>query len=207
MRARHFFLIAFLTSVTCARVGLLQAPHASGSESVAETQTKPGVAHKKLKGVRNFGEVTPQLYRGAEPTKAGLEALAKMGIDIIVDVGSNKRERQEATRLGMHYVSIPWHCYHKRDEVFARFLRLVRENPDKKVFIHCRFGDDRTGMMIATFRIAEQGWTAEAARKEMQAYGFTAIHHIMCPGLGAYESSFPQRFRTSPAFQSLRRPK
>ena len=100
--------------------------------------------------------------------KLALEALAKMGIDIIVDVGSDKRERQEATRLGMQYVSIPWHCYHKRDEVFARFLRLVRENPDKKVFVHCRFGDDRTGMMVAAFRIAElltRGFLSRQSRR------------------------------------------
>jgi len=52
-------------------------------------------------------------------------------------------------RHGMQYVAIPWHCPFPRDETFARFLRLMRDNPNKKVFVHCRLGDDRTGMMIA----------------------------------------------------------
>ena len=189
-----------MTMLVCLATILCQAPIAQAND-----QQKQIPPHRKLEGVRNFGEVTPNLYRGAKPTKKGLQSLANIGINIVVDVGNNKRERREATRLGMKYVPIPWHCYNKRDEVFAHFLRLIRENPGKKVFVHCRLGDDRTGMMIAAYRIAEQGWTAEEARKEMGAFGFKSFHHLMCPGLGAYESSFPQRFRTSPAFQDLRR--
>ncbi len=81
---------------------------------------------------------------------------------------------------------------------------LLRENPNKKVFVHCRLGDDRTGMMIAAYRMAEEGWTAAEARKEMEKFGFTRWHHLICPGLASYETSFPQRLQTSPAFQMLR---
>ncbi len=104
----------------------------------------------------------------------------------------------------MQYVPIPWHCYNKSDAVFARFLMLLRENPSKKVFVHCRLGDDRTGMMIAAYRMVEEGWTAAEARKEMEKFGFASWHHLICPGLSSYEANFPQRFQTSPAFQTLR---
>jgi hypothetical protein len=128
-----------------------------------------------------------------------------MGINIVVDVrGSGPDERKQVTELGMQYVAIPWHCYNKKDTVFAEFLTLLRQNPDKKIFVHCRLGDDRTGMMIAAYRIAEEGWTAEEARKEMQKFGFVWWHHLICPGLAGYESKFPEKFQTSPAFQNLR---
>jgi protein tyrosine phosphatase (PTP) superfamily phosphohydrolase (DUF442 family) len=159
----------------------------------------------RLEGVPNFGQVTPKLYRGGQPSTKGFENLAKQGIDIVVDVREfGEWERKEVTQLGMQYVSIPWHCYNMRDAVFARFLILLRENPDKKVFVHCHLGEDRTGMMIAAYRMAEEGWTAAEARNEMEKFGFAGWHHLTCPGLASYETNFPQRFQTSPAFQILR---
>jgi tyrosine-protein phosphatase SIW14 len=158
-----------------------------------------------LRGVSNFGEVSTTLYRGAQPTREGFDNLAKMGVKIVVDLrGSREGERKEVTKRGMRYVAIPWRCFHPRDQFFARFLMLLRENPGKKVFVHCRVGDDRTGMMIAAYRMTRQGWTPEEARKEMEAYGVGRFHRVICPGLASYEKSFPQRFRTSPAFQELR---
>jgi tyrosine-protein phosphatase SIW14 len=139
------------------------------------------------------------------PTKRGLQELKKMGIAVVVDLrGPNDAERKEAARLGMEYVPLPWHCPFPNDAVFARLLTLLRENAGKKVFIHCRLGDDRAGMAIAAYRMAEQRWTAAEAMKEMQAYGFTWSHHFICLGLASYEKQFPEHWRSSPAFRGLR---
>jgi hypothetical protein len=51
--------------------------------------------------------------------------------------------------------------------------------------------------------MAEEGWSAADAMKEMEAFGFTAIHHAMCPGLEGYEEEFPERLKKSPAFREL----
>jgi hypothetical protein len=160
-----------------------------------------------LPGVPQFMEVTPHLYRGGQPTEDGFRSLARMGIDIVVDIrGSRKRERDLVTKLGMRYVAMPWHCPFPKDKVFARFLLFLRRNPTKKVFLHCRLGDDRTGMMIAAYRMAEQGWTAQQAWREMKTLGFARWHHLICPGLAHYEKEFPERYRTKQAFQELRLP-
>ncbi len=126
---------------------------------------------KKVKGVDNFGEVTPTLFRGAQPTQKGFEALSKMGVEIVVDARGERSdsEGKVVRALGMKYVAIPWHCPFPRDEVFVRFLKLLKENPDKKVFVHCRLGDDRTGMMTASYRMAAEGWSADDAMAEMGA--------------------------------------
>jgi protein-tyrosine phosphatase len=81
---------------------------------------------------------------------------------------------------------------------------LLRENPSKRIFVHCYYGADRTGMMIAALRMAKQNWTAAEAKKEMQSYGFSFTHQMMCPGLASYEERFPGQFKTSPAFEKLR---
>ena len=159
-----------------------------------------------MTGVGNFGEVTPRLFRGAQPTRKGFAALAKTGIDIVVDTRGNRSnsEGKEVRRLGMRYVAIPWHCPFPHDEVFARFLKLVRENPDKKIFVHCRLGDDRTGMMIAAHRMADEGWSADRAMGEMQQFGFSRAHRVICPTLASYESHFPEHLKTNRAFKGLR---
>ena len=160
-----------------------------------------------LKGVPNFGQVTPTLYRGAQPNQEGFANLARQGINIVVDLhGSGESERRMVTALGMQYVAIPWKCYRPHDEPIAQFLTVLRQNPGKKIFVHCRLGDDRTGMEIAAFRMVEQGWTAEEARQEMEFFGANWVHRAMCPGLAEYEKEFPARFQSQPAFKDLRPP-
>ena len=196
-----FALVAALAATACT------AAHAQQPATAASpVDTRQRIAHKlTLKGVPNFGEVTPTLYRGAQPTKEGFGNLAKMGIGIVVDLrGSRDSERQLVTKLGMRYVPIPWRCFHPQDRPLAQFLTLLRENPGKKVFVHCRTGDDRTGMNVAAYRITQESWTAQEARNEMEAYGFSLFHRTICPGLASYEEEFPERFKTDPAFQDLR---
>jgi protein-tyrosine phosphatase len=162
-------------------------------------------AHLKAKGIANFGQVTPNLYRGAEPNEEGIAALKKMGVDVVVDLrgGRSTKEETAVTELGMQYVSIPSHCPFPKDEPWARFLEVIRENQGKKIFVHCRLGDDRTGMAVAAYRMAEEGWSADEAMKEMKAFGFSAVHHVICPGLEEYEEKFPERLKKSAAFRDM----
>jgi protein tyrosine phosphatase (PTP) superfamily phosphohydrolase (DUF442 family) len=158
----------------------------------------------QAKGIPNFGKVTPNLYRGGLPNNEGMKALQKLGVNVVVDMrGRNKDEEAAAAKLGMQYVAIPSHCPFPQDETFAKFLKVIQDNAGKKVFVHCRLGDDRTGMAVASYRMANEGWSADEALKEMKAFGFTTLHHVICPGLADYEESFPKRLKTSPAFKDL----
>ena len=193
-----------VSAIFALAVGGASRPAQMGSSN-ANASDRSIARRLTLVGVPNAGEVTPKLYRGAQPTAEGFKTLASMGVNIVVDLrGLDKKELEGVNKLGMEYVAIPWHCPFPRDEAFARFLELIRQNPGKKVFVHCRLGDDRAGMTIAAYRMAEQGWSAQTAMKEMQAYGFSQSHHFICPGLASYEASFPRRFGTSPAFRELR---
>jgi len=176
----------------------------SGEPAVPVKQSgQNGLKHKNLP---NFGEASTTLYHGGQPSKAGFRKLAKMGVSIVVDLrGSRDSERKIVTHLGMQYVPMPWECSFPKDEVFAEFLTLLRKNSGKKIFAHCRLGDDRTAMIIASYRMAEEGWSAERARLEMEKFGFSFAHrNLICPGLSSYEEEFPHKFKTSPAFRNLR---
>ena len=168
------------------------------------TQRSMG-SRKHYVGLSNFGEVTPNLYRGGQPGADGLKELKKMGVSIVVDMRSSRspHEQRAVEELGMEYVSIPWHCPFPSDDAFVKFLKVIERNPGKKLFVHCRLGDDRTGMAIASYRMAEQGWSADEAMKEMEFFGFRGIHHAICPSLSHYEKEFPERLKSNPAFKEL----
>ena len=191
-------------------LALLAAPLSSAADVYPGAKaSSPGRQSSLNKSMRkdlpNFGEASTTLYRGGQPSKRGFRILAKMGVNIVVDLrGSRDSERKIVTHLGMQYVALPWHCWFPKDEIFAQFLTLLRKNPGKKIFVHCRLGDDRTAMMIASYRMAQEGWSAERAEKEMEKFGFSFAHRrLICPGLSSYEEKFPQRFKTSPAFRHL----
>ncbi len=183
-------------------------PRSEGQPSQKAANSTPHAPAQKriVKGVANFGEVTPTVFRGAQPSQEGFRNLANMGVNIVVDArhhgGGN--EAKEVRQLGMQYVDIPWHCPAPRDDVFVKFLKLLQDDPNKKVFVHCHLGEDRTGMMIAAYRMAAQGWSADEAMAEMHDFGFSKIHHVLCPGLASYEKNFPRHLQSNHAFDSLR---
>src|SRR5690348_10791617 len=86
----------------------------AGTSAAPQNDTQPAVSAEhspakklNLPGVKNFGEVTPLLYRGAQPSPEGFKALAGMGIDIVVDarLSGKDAERRTVTGAGMQYVS------------------------------------------------------------------------------------------------------
>ncbi len=160
---------------------------------------------QNLPGLHNFGQINPTLFRGERPTEEGLACLAKMGVTIVISLeGKYKDLHKPVERLGMQYISMFWECSFPQDHTFAKFLQLLRDNPGKKVFVYCHYGDDRTGMMIAAYRIAEQNWSAKEAKEEMKAFGFDFFHRRICTGLSDYEEHFPQHWREHEAFEKLR---
>lgn len=207
-RARVGLAAAAIAACACIGIAAACALFAQQGESASSASLAAPHAFAKKKtvaGVKNFGEISPELFRGAQPTREGFEQLQQMGVGIVVDLRDDGgKERAEVTKLGMQYVQIPWHCYDPLDASVAQFLTLVRDNPGKKVFVHCRLGTDRTGMMVAAYRMSRQGWSAQEARKEMEAFGYSFEHHVICPGLGHYEKEFPHEYSTSPAFDKLR---
>jgi len=159
-----------------------------------------------VRGIPNAGKVSDTLYRGAQPRALGYQQLKDLGVAIVVDLrntGPKSPERSTVETLGMRYVSISTSAFFgPSDTEVANFLKLIHDNPEQKIFVHCYFGDDRTGVMIASYRMAEQHWTADQAYNEMRFFHF----HTYLVLMGHYVKEFPANFAVSPAFSSIRAP-
>lgn len=214
MRKADLFALALAAVAAClyARVARLQASAQSGQTAAAvgsagcTTSTaavQPVEEKVELRGIPNFGKVTTTLYRGGQPSKDGFDELKKLGVQIVVNLrdDNSERERSAVTAAGLEYVAIPWNCHHPANSLAARFLEVLRENPEKKIFVHCHAGVDRTGLMVAVYRMAEQRWTPEQASDEMKDFGFNFIHRSWCHALDDYEQNFPQQLTADPSFR------
>lgn len=155
-------------------------------------------------GVRNFARVTDTLYRGAQPSAAGFNALQHMGVGIVVNFRNEAKEtsdeKREVESLGIKYVGIPWSGRdNPSDALIVQFLDLVRTNPQTKIFVHCQRGADRTGTMIAAYRIVVQHEPVAAAVSEMHSFHYD---HFFLPQLQRYVISLPRLLHDDPIFAS-----
>jgi len=124
----------------------------------------------------NFGQVSAGLYRGAEPDDDCLEHLAALGIRTVVNLRDEKDasedEQAGALALGMRYVNMPMSGFDRPTAAeVQRALAVIRASENQPVFVHCQRGRDRTGVVVAAYRIANDGWAAERAMQEAKGFG------------------------------------
>jgi protein tyrosine/serine phosphatase len=134
--------------------------------------------------IRNFGKVSgKEIYRGAEPDKAGYEFLASvLRVATVIDLidGDRSEAREIARRAGIRtFIHLPL-----SDEAspthhdVVTFLARVCNRRLLPAYVHCKGGRHRTGGMCAAVRVEVQGWTCEEAYKEAVRYGFySALGH------------------------------
>jgi protein tyrosine/serine phosphatase len=161
---KNIFAIAVIIFVACAM------------EAAADRPSEWAVP-MKLESVGNLNKINDNLYRSAQPTEEGMQNLKKMGIKTIINLRafhSNKDELRGTALLNKELSIKTWHI---EDEDVVSVLKIIKKKENGPFLIHCRHGADRTGLMSAMYRIVEQGWSKDAAIKEMTegGYGFHAV--------------------------------
>jgi protein tyrosine/serine phosphatase len=134
-------------------------------------------------GILNFGKVSDRLYRGAQPDTAAIKNLSQLGVKAIINLRMADdlwaAEASEAQAAGILYTNIPFRGLGRpTDEQIKQVLHLIETMPGP-VFIHCQHGCDRTGTVVACYRIQQQKWSNEDAFKEAVRYGISRFERGM----------------------------
>ncbi len=140
-------------------------------------------------GLRHFGVVAEGvLYRSGQPTPAELrDLITRYHIKTVVALRGSRdpadpdaweqQERGVCDELGVRFVTLP--SNHKNpptEDQIRRFLDLMADPQHHPVLIHCRIGQQRTGMYCALYRVHMQGVDPETALREMDELGFNIRH-------------------------------
>jgi uncharacterized protein (TIGR01244 family) len=148
----------------------------------------PAAAQINVAGVPNFHQINEHVYRGAQPSNEGFQSLAKLGVKTVIDLreagNRSTEEQKEVEAAGMHYIGIPFRGMSAPTaENMAKVLALFNNAAAGTVFVHCRRGADRTGTVIACYRIAHDGWDNRKALQEAKGFGMswteTAMKHYV----------------------------
>ncbi|MCU1264234.1 MAG: hypothetical protein JWM21_552 [Acidobacteria bacterium] len=161
--------------------------------AVVLAQTRPDVL-PKYDELPNFHRVNEKVYRGAQPKKEGPRRLSQLGIKTILNLreanAMAQREATEARAAGLQYFNLPLgRTGRPADEQVERALAILNNPANQPVFVHCKLGADRTGTIIAVYRISHDGWTSEKAKAEANRYGM----HLWEAGMKDYIHDYYER--------------
>ena len=115
-----------------------------------------------------------QLYRGGQPSNAGLKHLAENGIKTIINLRTGDFDRKAIKAYyqdKVRCIHLPFYPYSPTDTIMLEFLRIMISPSNTPVYVHCFHGADRTGTVCALYRIVVQNWDKEDAILEMEKHG------------------------------------
>ena len=124
----------------------------------------------------SFHQVNQSFSRGGQPTFGGIELLAKLGFKTIINLRAadedSGAEEWRARETGLGYFNLPMKGRGgPPDAQMQAVLSLIDAAENQPVFLHCKRGKDRTGTVVACYRILHDHWTSEQAIAEARHLG------------------------------------
>ena len=114
----------------------------------------------------NFYKVSDDIYRSEQPSLKEIEQLNKIGIKTIINLRLWHSDRNKLTNTGIAEIRINMRAGKVTDEKIIQILKAIKNSP-KPILIHCWHGSDRTGVVIAMYRLIFQNWTKKQVIEEL----------------------------------------
>jgi protein tyrosine/serine phosphatase len=142
------------------------------------------VAATTVPGVPDFAQVDDRIFRGHQPSREGLENLSQMGIKTLIDLRGGwihaPREKKLVESLGMKYVSERFSgIFPPKDKQIAKLMKVLEDPDAGPIFVHCRRGADRAGVLIACYRMIHYHWTNAKALEEARKSKMSFLEVLM----------------------------
>lgn len=129
-----------------------------------------------LPGLPNLWQVTPALFRSAQPDAAGFANLAQIGVRSVLSMRQTVSDGPLAEGTGLTLYRVPMKSRHVGERNGAKVVQAMRDlragMAHGPVLVHCHHGADRTGLICALWRILYEGWSKQAAIDELIEGGF-----------------------------------
>ncbi len=151
------------------------------------TLNAQGEQTSDLKNIYRFGKVNEFLYRGGLPTDADLQALKQNNFKSVIsfrglgdptEAAQVAQEKATVTGLKMKFfnIQVPFDKP-VPDKIIKQFFDTVNNPKNQPLFVHCKGGRDRTGTLVALYRIKFNRYTPQQAIEEMKTFTFEPVNY------------------------------
>ncbi len=125
----------------------------------------------------NYYKTNSKIYRGSQPNLKEIIFLQKDGINSILNLRSLHSDKNEIRDVKINEFRIKMKAGKIQVDDIISGLKIMTTKSNLPIYVHCWHGSDRTGAMIASYRIVIEGWTKEKAIKEMinDQFGFHSM--------------------------------
>lgn len=126
--------------------------------------------------LNNFWKINDTIYRSEQPHKKDFVYLNNLGFRAVLNLRTCHTDKKLINNFNIVEYNVKMKAGHFGDKEIIESIKVIRDSP-KPLIVHCWHGSDRTGVVIAMFRIIYQNWTKEQALLELQngGYGFHTV--------------------------------
>lgn len=121
--------------------------------------------------LENWHQVDSLVNRSEQPDNEGMADIERFGIRRVLNLRQFHNDDDETKMTNLETFHIPINAAKIMDKDVIKALRIIKSS-DQPILVHCWHGADRTGTIVAMYRIIEQGWSKESALDELENGGF-----------------------------------
>ncbi len=128
---------------------------------------------------KRLHRLNDSVYRSEQPSKKGFKELEALGIKTSINFRRNKDDVKKAKGTALELIHMPLKTAELTERDIVNALRAIKD-AKKPVLVHCWHGSDRTGAIMAAYRVVFENWSKEDAISELRK-----------PELGYHEKWYP----------------
>lgn len=127
--------------------------------------------------IENWYKIDDKVYRSAQPDGRGMKDAERFGIRNVLNLRNYHSDNDEVKGTGVKIFRVQMEAGDIEDDQITAALRIIG-HAEGPILVHCMHGADRTGAVIAMYRIVFLSWGKEAAIDEMVngGYGFHGMY-------------------------------
>jgi protein tyrosine phosphatase (PTP) superfamily phosphohydrolase (DUF442 family) len=127
---------------------------------------------ERLEDIYNFIQLSDRIATAGQPTAVQYPAIASAGYQTVINLALKESanalpdEEAIAANLGLEYIQIPVIWDAPTLENFQEFVRVMKANQDRKVFVHCA-ANMRVSAFMYLYRQLHDSVGEETARVDL----------------------------------------
>jgi tyrosine-protein phosphatase SIW14 len=119
----------------------------------------------------NLYKVDEGIFRCEQPDQKSFQQLADLGIKSVLNLRNKHSDSLFLQDSPLNCFKVNMEAKDIADDEIVQALKALKDAP-KPIVVHCKHGADRTGVVIAMYRVVFQDWTKEKAIGELKYGGF-----------------------------------